>query len=130
MQVSTEPKRTTNSLEFILTTLARALGIKPITAAGFLTNKNEYLIKGCEKGIKEGGFEPLLSWYKDLIVHSESLALLLIAETEEYNDLKHLADTLSTISSGMFSTRSEMVVLCFDALIQLFKNFDEHSEKI
>lgn len=94
MLVTTLPKQTTNSLEFVLTTLARALSIKPITAAGFLTNKNEFLIKGCQKGIKEGGFEPLLTWYKELIEHIESLARLLIAEFEEYNDLKHLADTL------------------------------------
>ena len=50
-------------------------------------------------------------------MHIESLALLLIAEIEEYNDFKHLVDTLSTLSSGIFSTRSEIIALCFDALI-------------
>jgi len=63
MVVSTAPNLTTNSLEFILTTLSRAIGIKPITAAGFLTNKNEFLIKSCQKGVKDGGFKPLISWY-------------------------------------------------------------------
>lgn len=46
------------------------MNVRPIIAAGFLTNKNEFLIKGCQKGNKDGGFEPFRSWYKELIVHS------------------------------------------------------------
>jgi len=66
MSANTIPTLTKNSLELILTTLSRALNIKPITAVGFLTNKNEFLIKGCEKGIKEGGFKPLIEWYNEI----------------------------------------------------------------
>jgi hypothetical protein len=63
-------------------------------------------------------------------LHSESLALLLIAEFEEYNDLKHLADTLSTLSCGLLSSRTEVIALCFDTLIKIFKQFDDKNEKI
>ena len=74
MNASTLPKNTTNSLEFILTTLSRALSIKPITAVGFLTNKNEFLVKSCEKGVKDGGFKPLIRWYNELKSNTEYLA--------------------------------------------------------
>ena len=105
MNANTLPAKTKNSLELILTTLSRALSIKPITAVGFLTNKNEFLIKGCEKGIKEGGFKPLIIWYDELRTHSAYLSELLIAEFLEFNDPKALADTLSTLSCGLFSVK-------------------------
>ncbi len=52
MDASTPPNRTTNSLEFVLTTLARALNIKPVTVAGLLANNNQFLRTACKKGVK------------------------------------------------------------------------------
>ena len=130
MNSEIEPTQTKNSLELILTTLSRALSVKPITAVGFLTNKNEFLIKGCEKGIKEGGFKPLINWYSEITTHSAHLAALLISEFDEFNDPKHLADSLSTLSCGLSSPRSELVELCFETIISVFKQFEEKSEKI
>jgi len=36
-----------NSLELLLQTLARAFKLKPLTAAGLLTNNNEFLKTAC-----------------------------------------------------------------------------------
>jgi len=57
-----------------MTSLSRALAIKPVTVVGFLTNKNEFLIKGCEKGIKNDGFKPIVDWYKEIVSNSQFLA--------------------------------------------------------
>jgi len=44
IDVATPPRKTGNSLEFMLTTFSRALNLKPVTAAGFFANKNQFLL--------------------------------------------------------------------------------------
>ena len=72
-----------NSLELILITLSSAFQMNPKQAAALLTNNNQYLITACIKGVKGGRYEPLLSWYEQLISHCEVLAELLTCELQQ-----------------------------------------------
>lgn len=58
----TEPSETSNCLEFLLTTLCRAMDLRPKQAAGLLTNNNKYLAVAVVKGFK-GDFKPIINWY-------------------------------------------------------------------
>ncbi len=64
-------------MEFILFSLAKALGIKPKQAAGLLSNNRKYLMHIAVKGMKGGDFSKLLSWYTDVFANSKLLLSLI-----------------------------------------------------
>ena len=102
----TEPGETTNCLEFLLTTLCRAMDLRPKQAAGLLTNNNKYLAVAVVKGFK-GDFKPIINWYQEIYAESRH-ATGLVEKEERTQGSGSLHSMLNTLRVGFHSRNVEV----------------------
>lgn len=114
-----------NSLEFLLVTLSQAFSLKPVAAAGLLTNNNKFLKSACLKGVKNQGYEPLVNWYKKVYENCSLLVELMLSEFEQFGS-KSFLDILKTLASGLLSNDSSIVNFSFMVLIRCFKEISSY----
>jgi uncharacterized Fe-S cluster-containing radical SAM superfamily protein len=101
----TDPNDTETVLEYVLTTIAQAMGLNPKQAAGLLSNNNKYLVHVCVKGVK-GDFEKISQWYQTVYSTCRHLAELIDREEEQGT----VPLTLKIVSCGLFSPNYDIVV--------------------
>ena len=119
MDIRTPLSRLENSLELLLNSLSRAFKLKPLTAAGLLTNNNEYLKQACQQGIKNFGYQPLFQWYYEILDNVEILAHLMLDEYTEFKSKHHFTEVLQTLSSGLLSSQPSIITLTYVILQRL-----------
>ena len=90
--------------------------MKPIHSAALLTNNNQYLIAACVKGIKNGRFQPIVTWYEALNYNVYDLCGLIIDEFVSLNDAPTLTKMLDALASGLHSTCLPVLSLTFQLL--------------
>jgi hypothetical protein len=117
-----------NSLELLLQTLARAFKLKPLTAAGLLTNNNEFLKTACCKGVKHYGMQPLFDWYAELQQNVSVLCELMFDEYAEFENKKQFTEVLKTIASGLVSPCEQLVSQTYFVLVKCFEMLDQKSQ--
>ena len=121
-----------SSLELILVTLSKSFNMSPKQAAALLTNNNQFLITACIKGVKGGKYEPLISWYDQLINNCETLSDLLQWEIQQLPQSapQTFVKVMAAIGCGFFSYHSELVYMTFALFTQLFERFQTEGEDI
>lgn len=96
------------TLEFILLSLAKSLGIKPKQAAGLLSNNHKYLIHIAVKGMKGNDFSKILNWYQSIYGYAKHITTLIDNEKEQ-NAMKL---TLNILKCGLYSQNADLVITC------------------
>jgi len=94
----------TTVIEFLLFTLISKMKLKATQALALLANSNTLLIHVIIKGLK-GQFDPVISWYKELFAHCESLVKLFKTDPEGLSSTFHVLDI---IKSGLHSKSLEV----------------------
>lgn len=107
-----------SSLEFLICSLSVAFELKAIQSVALLTNNNQYLIAACVKGIKNGRFQPIVTWYETLNYNVDDLCGLIIDEFASLNDAPTLKKMLDALASGLHSTCLPLLSLTFQLLTE------------
>lgn len=139
MDTSLEPSDTESTLEFILNTLCRALGMKPKQSAALLTNNNQFLIHCSVKGVK-GNFKPMLDWYQEVYLYSRHLSHMLEIEvtdalgSQDANSVRasqqNFDKVMQTIACGCYSQSLEVARTCMRTLTCISQDLNPNLEMV
>lgn len=106
---------TETTLEFILLSLSKHLGIKPKQAAGLLSNNHKYLVHIAVKGMKGNDYSKMLAWYQGIYGYAKHIVNL-IENEKEHNAMKL---TLNILKCGLYSLNTDLLVTCARVLSKI-----------
>jgi hypothetical protein len=95
-----------NTTEFLMLTLSKSLKIDSKELQELVSNKSEFLIDACAKGV-EGDFGPIIEWLDSVIEHMELLTKLFKIAYSKQQAVEVLL-VLTSIRCGFFSENEEV----------------------